>query len=199
MKKKLLVTVMGMTLAFAMLTGCGSKAEDTTTVTSASADTEASTSTADENEAETEDTSDSADEIETPEEDAWKEFEVSCFTYLICYRSGADYLDTNPKSSDGKYLWDLIYYNRVVDDIVVPGLNNMIADEFKPVCEYTDVDGEQWFQLTLDTDNFVSETGADYYVDEDGTPIGKMVFKVSPDYTKFIYKDVLFELPESAQ
>ena len=37
MKKKLLVTVMGMTLAFAMLTGCGSEGKDTTTTTDSEA------------------------------------------------------------------------------------------------------------------------------------------------------------------
>ena len=195
MRKRVLEAILGMTMALTMLTACGDKDVDTSTkIDSASV----ANKEVNDEPSETEESTEESNEAKKSEE-IMKEFSFMNFGLLIRYRDMTNFSD-NPISSDGKYLWDLIYYNSAAESVYLPAvLADSISPKFKPVFEYVDVEGEQWFQLTLDTDNYVSETGATCFVDADGTPVGKMVFKVSPDYKKFIYKDVMFVLPESAK
>ncbi len=215
MKKKILVTIVGMTLAFVMLTACGSEGKDTTT-----ADTEVSTQTTDENESEAKDTSDSAEEVtESTDNSASEEFytrnNLSNFADMISIATYNE--EKGYKSADGKCIWNVFNYgilSKAVEDLFY---NNYeyISDGYNPSVEYVEVDGEQWYELTFDIDAFINKVGGkDYFEenftkynyreeDKDGDGLndydtmkydenGKFIVLVSTDFTKLKYKDVTF-------
>lgn len=185
MKKKILVTMVGMTLAFAMLTGCGSKGEDTTTTT---ADTEISTPVTDENEAE--DTSDTVDKTskdtaeDTTQEvsDAPEDFSA----YWSVFGHG-----DSIKDADGNNLLEAT--NRLIGSIYnFYGSEGGVPLNWHEVVEYVDVDGEQWGQVTYTFDDDARDYNG-YTVNYVENPF---VIAVSPDRTKVLYKDVVYTVTE---
>ena len=189
MKKKLLVTIVGMTLAFAMLTGCGSDGKDTTTTTNSEAvqitdeatdnttvsDTE--TESESESESEAEDTSDTQEASDAPEDFS---------AYWGAFGHGESIKDAdghNLVDASNRLTWGI--YNFYTFEDGVP-LN------WNEVVEYVDVDGEQWGQATytFDADARDYEGYTVNYVEN------PFVIAVSPDKTKILYKDVVYTVPE---
>ena len=210
MKKKILVTMVGMTLAFAMLTGCGSKGEDTTTTT---ADTEVSTPTTDENESEAEEVTESTDN--SASEEFYTRNNLSNFANMISIATYNE--EKGYKSADGKCIWNVFNYgilSKAVEDLFYNDYE-YISDGYNPSVEYVEVDGGQWYELTFDIDAFINKVGGkDYFEenftkynyreeDKDGDGLndydtmkyddnGKFIVLVSTDFTKLKYKDVTF-------
>ena len=177
--------MVGMTLAFAMLTGCGSEGKDTTTTT---ADTEVSTPATDENESESED----ASEDTTPEVSAE---EIDLYDYL-----GA--LDANATDADGNTLGVATkgsageYYGGFVIDINLvycDGYYGGAPENWHEVVEYVDIDGEQWIQATYTFDDDALSYNGYTIVSYMENPF---VIAVSPDKTKALYKGVIYTRPE---
>lgn len=193
MKKKLLVTIVGMTLAFAMLTGCGSDGKDTTTTTNSEAvqttdeatdnTTVSDTDTESESESEDENTSDTTEVSDTPEvSDAPEDF--SAYWGAFGYGKGT-------KDADGNNLVDAT--NRLTWSIYnFYGSDGGAPFNWHEVVEYVDVDGEQWGQATytFDADARDYEGYTVNYVEN------PFVIAVSPDKTKVLYKDVVYTVPE---
>ena len=210
MKKKILVTMVGMTLAFAMLTGCGSEGKDTTTTT---ADTEVSTPATDENESEAEEVTESTDN--SASEEFYTRNNLSNFANMISIATYNE--EKGYKSADGKCIWNVFNYgilSKAVEDLFYNDYE-YISDGYNPSVEYVEVDGGQWYELTFDIDAFINKVGGkDYFEenftkynyreeDKDGDGLndydtmkyddnGKFIVLVSTDFTKLKYKDVTF-------
>lgn len=202
--------MVGMTLAFAMLTGCGSKGEDTTTTT---ADTEVSTPTTDENESEAEEVTESTDN--SASEEFYTRNNLSNFANMISIATYNE--EKGYKSADGKCIWNVFNYgilSKAVEDLFYNDYE-YISDGYNPSVEYVEVDGGQWYELTFDIDAFINKVGGkDYFEenftkynyreeDKDGDGLndydtmkyddnGKFIVLVSTDFTKLKYKDVTF-------
>lgn len=193
MKKKLLVTVMGMTLAFAMLTGCGSDGKDTTTTTNSEAvqitdeatdnTTVSDTDTESESESEDENTSDIPEVSDTPEvSDAPEDFSA----YWSVFGHG-----DSIKDADGNNLLEAT--NRLIGSIFeFYTFEGGVPLNWHEVVEYVDVDGEQWGQVTYTFDDDALDYNG-YTVNYVENPF---VIAVSPDKTKILYKDVVYTVPE---
>lgn len=184
MKKKILVTMVGMTLAFAMLTGCGSKGGDITdseavqTTDEATDNTTVSdTDTESESESEDENTSDTSEVSDAPEDFS---------AYWSVFGHGKSI-----KDADGNNLVDAT--NGLTWDIYnFYGSENGVPLNWHEVVEYVDVDGEQWGQATYTFDADASDYMG-YTVNYVENPF---VIAVSPDKTKFLYKDVVYTVTE---
>ena len=169
-----------MTLAFAMLTGCGSKGEDITdseavqTIDEATDNTTVSDTEA---ESESEDTTTEASDTAS---DDLKNFEYDCALY-------------ENKDVDGNELFDVAPLFKTVVCLHCDGDYNGVPANWNEALEYVDVDGEQWVQVTYTFDDAVGRSVGAYSIPEHENPF---VFAVSPDMTKVLYKGVVYTKPE---
>lgn len=175
---KILVTIVGMTLAFAMLTGCGSKGEDITDSEAVQTTDEATdNTTVSDTESEAEDTT---PEVSDTASDDLKNFEYDCALY-------------ENKDVDGNELFDVAPLFKTIRLLHDDGGFGGVPDNWNEVLEYVDVDGEQWVQVTYTFDDDAYGSVGIYSIPEHENPF---VFAVSPDMTKVLYKGVVYTKPE---
>ena len=181
MKKKLLVTVMGITLAFSMLTGCGSEGKDTTTTMESEAvqttdEATDNTTVADvPTESEAEDTTSEVSDVSINFDD----YNEALFGG---YATDSDGNELRFATNKLAYHLDMFYSTK-----------GGVPANWNEVVEYVDVDGEQWVQATYTFDDDAYDTNGYTVVDYAENPF---VIAVSPDKTKVLYKDVVYTRPE---
>lgn len=188
MKKKILVTMLCMVTALSVLTGCGDSGTTKKTGGTEAVVSEPNTEVSTETEEETE-------EKKVSELNYVEDIDVGNIRLMILPTSRSD-KETASHTSDGRYTED-IYGEDVALAIHRWGYS---VEEYRPIVNYVDVDGEQWYEIIFDISGIIANTDEPDNFEEvvsfREAGLEKVVLKVSPDYTKFYFDDTLFEFPQ---
>ena len=226
MKRKIIVSVLGMTMEVAMMTGCGSGSSSSTKTADSTAVESEEVQVADAEEVDSTDDASDTEEVTDSSDTGVSEEPAEAEPAEETTVEGLDekpviYGEETDWSTLGKMYNHFIYDN----DGSLGGLNSTDANgnilyDAEPIvrdlyawysegyyifgdethsCEdfvYVDVDGERWLQYTITVPEGANGYTGNYLTDYYNK---KLVFTYSPDFTKMIYNDVVYTRPAGSK
>lgn len=189
MKKRILSTMLCMVTALSILTGCGDnstpKKSDSTEATEVK-ETNVSNSV----------TETTEEEEEVVELSYMEDIDTSNIRMMVNPSDRWENPEMTSKTADGKHIEEVFAYELPL------AIERWSWYEFPPTVKYTDVDGEQWYEITYSIQGIIDAEDSENY-QEDFIDVfaehnlDAIVIKMSPNYTKFYFNDVYFEFPQS--